>query len=65
MSNLERRVLAGKTPLLRVFYGEETDSPEGGTQLDNDQPSHDLNEEVEEVWSGHTLAARLSARIAA
>ncbi len=65
MSNLERYAGAGKTPFLRVFYGEETDTPKDGVQLDNSQPSHDLNDEVETVWSGRTPAARLSTRIVA
>ena len=65
MSNQERHAGTGKKPFLRVFYGEETDTPKGGAQLDSIQPSHELNEDIEAVWSGRTLAARISTRVAA
>ena len=65
MSNQERHAGTGKKPFLRVFYGEETDTPKGGAQLDNSQSSHELNEEAEAVWSGRTPAARISTRVVA
>jgi hypothetical protein len=65
MSNQERHAGNGKKPFLRVFYGEEADTPKDEAQLDSNQPSHELNEEVEAVWSGRTPAARISTRVAA
>jgi hypothetical protein len=65
MSQSERHAAAMQTPCLRVYYGEENDSPKGAGELDPDGLPSDASEEVDAVWAGRMPAARLSARIAA
>ena len=52
-------------PLLRVYFGPETDRAEKKIEADRDPASRWSDEELDAFWAGRIPAARISARIAA